>query len=78
MSETIQSGPCRCCARRVSSEAPSCPHCGQPFPFALPDDGFAEARAQLKKGNKITAIKLVREKNGMGLADAKNLVESWE
>jgi ribosomal protein L7/L12 len=41
------------------------------------DDSFAEARALAAAGNKIHAIKVVREQSGMGLRQAKDLVESW-
>jgi hypothetical protein len=78
MPESILLGYCRCCSGKVSREAVTCPHCGQPSPYQFGDDGYGEARAQLKQGNKITAIKLVREKSGMGLAEAKAFVESWE
>lgn len=30
---TPQFGWCRCCSQRVSSQAPNCPHCGQPAPY---------------------------------------------
>jgi ribosomal protein L7/L12 len=59
---------------QVSSEARACPHCRQPDP----QDGFARARAELSRGNKINAIKIVREQTGSDLKDAKDLVESWE
>jgi ribosomal protein L7/L12 len=35
----------------------------------------AEVRAALERGNKIEAIKLVRERTGLGLKEAKDLVE---
>jgi ribosomal protein L7/L12 len=41
------------------------------------DDSFAEARALAAAGSKIHAIKVVREQTGMGLRQAKDLVESW-
>lgn len=41
------------------------------------DDGYAEARALAAEGNKIHAIKAVREQSGMSLKAAKDLVESW-
>lgn len=78
MPDSILLGYCRCCTGKVSREAAICPHCGQPAPYQFGDDGFNAARAELRQGNKINAIKLVREKNGMGLAEAKALVESWE
>jgi ribosomal protein L7/L12 len=61
----------------VSVEANSCPHCGQPEPTGK---GWWEAKARnlLNEGNKINAIKLVREASGLGLKEAKDLVESWE
>lgn len=37
-----------------------------------------EAREQMAAGNKIMAIKIAREGTGLGLKDAKDLVESWE
>lgn len=49
-----------------------------PMPTPIPDDGsFAEARALAAAGEKIHAIKVVREQSGMGLRRAKELVESW-
>jgi ribosomal protein L7/L12 len=41
------------------------------------DDVYAEARALAASGQKIHAIKVVREQTGMGLRQAKDLVESW-
>jgi large subunit ribosomal protein L7/L12 len=38
---------------------------------------YAEARALAASGNKIHAIKLVRDQSGMSLKAAKDLVESW-
>jgi ribosomal protein L7/L12 len=67
-------GHCRCCKAQVSSEARTCPHCGQPRPFA---DGLVEARNELANGRKINAIKLVREATGLDLKEAMDLVESW-
>ena len=40
-------------------------------------DQYAEARAAAAAGNKIEAIKIVREQSGLGLRAAKDLVESW-
>ena len=37
----------------------------------------AEALAELTEGNKIEAIKIVREKNGIGLKEAKDFVEQY-
>ena len=40
-------------------------------------EGYAEARSLAAAGNKIHAIKVVREQSGMSLRAAKDLVESW-
>ena len=40
-------------------------------------DQYAEARAAAAAGNKIEAIKIVREQSGLSLRAAKDLVESW-
>ncbi len=40
-------------------------------------DDYAEARALAAAGNKIHAIKVVREQSGISLKAAKDLVESW-
>ena len=40
-------------------------------------DEYAEARAAAAAGNKIEAIKIVREQSGLALKAAKELVESW-
>jgi large subunit ribosomal protein L7/L12 len=40
-------------------------------------DRYAEARALAASGNKIQAIKVVREQSGLSLKAAKDLVESW-
>jgi large subunit ribosomal protein L7/L12 len=56
-----------------------------PAPVAVPvdagpapvEDGYAEARALAAEGNKIHAIKVVRDQSGMSLKQAKNLVDSW-
>jgi large subunit ribosomal protein L7/L12 len=40
-------------------------------------DQYADARAAAAAGNKIEAIKIVREQSGLGLRAAKDLVESW-
>ena len=70
---------CRCCNGKVSSEALTCPHCGQPNPANLGEEGWRlSAQMELRAGNKINAINMVREATGLGLKEAKDLVESWE
>ncbi len=71
----VELGVCRCCGGKVSREAMTCPHCGQPAPFVEP---FARAKWEFRRGNRIVAIKLVRETTNMGLKEAKELVDSWE
>ena len=60
--------------------APPAPPAGvghEPAPAPTALDGDAEARALAAAGNKIHAIKVVREQSGMSLKAAKDLVESW-
>ncbi len=45
---------------------------GQPPPSTLP----AEVASALQRGEKLEAIKLLREATGLGLKEAKDLVES--
>jgi hypothetical protein len=49
-------------------------------PPTIPPTGDLAARARqlLSQGNKIMAIKIVREETGMGLADSKTWVETLE
>lgn len=44
----------------------------------IPDAERGAIRALVDGGNKIAAIKRVRELTGMGLKEAKDYVESWE
>jgi len=37
-----------------------------------------EARRELAIGNKVNAIKIVRDNTGVGRQEAKELVEAWE
>lgn len=54
----------------ASASAPSAVH--------APSAGFPQAaREALRQGQKITAIKIVREVYGLGLRDAKDLVEAY-
>ena len=68
--------PCVCCRQQVSNEARVCPHCGQPDPLSE-SDRLMEARRVAKSGNKINAIKMVREATGWDLKTAKDKVDSW-
>ena len=76
-------GVCKTCGKMVSNEAMSCPHCGQPMPYSDPkviDSTRSHSRALdlARQGRKIEAIKVVREETGLGLKEAKDLVDSWE
>jgi ribosomal protein L7/L12 len=44
----------------------------------IPDAERAAIRALIEGGNKIAAIKRVRELTGLGLKEAKDYVESWQ
>lgn len=68
---------CRCCGGDVSNQAKVCPHCGQPDP-GPPPQWQNEAMDLSRQGREIDAIKLVREHMGLGLKEAKDLVESWK
>jgi ribosomal protein L7/L12 len=50
---------------------------GVPVETASTVDQYVEARAAAAAGNKIDAIKIVREQSGLSLKAAKDLVESW-
>jgi large subunit ribosomal protein L7/L12 len=66
----------RLTAAQSRQPAAAVPGAGENAPAAM-DDVYAEARALAAAGNKIHAIKVVREQSGMGLRQAKDLVESW-
>ena len=57
-------------AYRDAAEAPRAPHADDEAVLAVP-----EIRLALAGGNKIEAIKLVREHTGLGLKEAKELIE---
>lgn len=67
-------GICKTCGGMVSSEAATCPHCGQADPFAT--GGLDEVKRLAGRGRKIEAIKRYRELTGKGLAEAKESVEA--
>jgi ribosomal protein L7/L12 len=71
----IPVGFCKACQGRVSQEAKSCPHCGQPEPFQPVSD---EVRLLVARGRTLEATKRVRELTGMDLKASKEFVESLE
>ena len=44
----------------------------------LSDENMDEIRAALQEGNKIVAIKLYREYSGLGLKEAKDIIDQME
>lgn len=54
------------------------PAAGPRDPVVPPPDVLTAIRAELARGNKISAIKLMRDATGLGLAEAKREVESLE
>ena len=72
--------PCPACGKSTSDTARSCEYCGAPV--AAPPSGNVELANRVKRlladGQKIEAIKVLREATGAGLADAKLAVEAIE
>jgi hypothetical protein len=76
---------CSFCAEEIQDEAIKCRYCGSMLDGSVAGDRFArsssdgvrlEATRLLSSEGKIQAIKFVREKKGLGLAQAKAYVEA--
>jgi large subunit ribosomal protein L7/L12 len=62
--------------KKVNFELPRVPE-ERPM-AAASGDVKEQAMALVRRKNKIEAIKLVRERTGLGLKEAKDQVEAWE
>jgi RNA polymerase subunit RPABC4/transcription elongation factor Spt4 len=75
---------CRHCTNPVEDRDENCPYCGRSLAVEAPAEGIvgldadteAEVRELARTGQKIEAIKRLRDATGLGLAEAKDLVEA--
>lgn len=72
--------PCSACGQLTSETARVCEHCGAPVTKSATDNVELTDRIRrlVAEGQKIEAIKLLREATGAGLAEAKAGVEAIE
>ena len=74
---------CPNCGAPVDSGERACPYCGAALKISSgansgPATDFSDVMEQIRRGNKIEAIKAFRAKTGAGLAEAKAAVEAMQ